>query len=95
MLFNNINDGGLPVAEISEYFGKWTTDTTFVINPALQKGGSKSSKSPLIWHSTGRQVRVNNKIRTLFSHPSHPELRLRKMVERKGKVVATYIKYKQ
>ena len=89
MLLKNQITSNNPYAELSRYFGTWSNDS-FTPNPLLQKAGS-----PPKWRSTGRKIKIDGKTRTLFSHPSHPEPRLRKMVQRGTKTVAIYVKVKK
>jgi hypothetical protein len=86
MLFKKTGDTN-PTATLSKYFGHWINNM-FTLN--IQKAGA-----PPKWRSTGRKIKIDGKTRTLFSHPSHPEPRLRKMVQRGTKTIATYIKVKK
>ena len=56
-------------------------------------GGFWLGGSPSTWTSTGRRVRLpDGTERVLFASPAMPgDLRVRKMVRKKGRLVATYV----
>ena len=59
---------------------------TFIENT---KGGGKKSVK---WLTTGRKVTTLNGTRTLFYNVTKPnEVRIKKMITRKGQIIATYI----
>ena len=59
----------------------------------VKRKAASSPASSCEWHSTGRKAKLpNGEVKTVWTNDKR-EKRVRKMVHRNGKLVASYVKY--
>jgi hypothetical protein len=60
--------------------------------PSMSGGARKKATAACVWQNSGRTVKVEGVVKTLWKNSKTGELKIKRITKRNGKAVASYVK---